>query len=180
MHKRFLVIGFCLVVLFGSLLACGEASNNTGTAVNSNSSSSSGSTPTSAPAQHFKIGQTVKVGSDWQVVVDSAKTSTGSEFNKPQKAGDVYLIITVSMKNISSQEQDASSLLQWSLQDSTGQKYTETIDSDAGSSPDGKVEAGMPLKGDLVYEVPASQKSFTLAFEADLTSSGQTIWEISV
>ncbi len=179
MSKRLLILGFCFVILVGSLLACGESSNNTGTATNTGSSSS-GSTPTAAPAQHFKIGQTVKVGDTWQIVVDSAKTSTGSEFNKPQKSGDVFLIITVSMKNLSNQEQDASSLLQWTLQDSTGQKYTETIDSDAGSSPDGKVEAGMPLKGALAYEVPANMKSFTLAFEADITSSGETIWDITV
>ncbi len=179
MHKRTWVLLFAVLALIGSLLACGESSPaNTGTSVNS--SSSSGSTPTGAPAQHFKVGQTVKVGDTWQITVDSAKTSTGSEFNKPQKSGDVFLVIIVTMKNLSSQEQTVSSLAQWTLQDSTGQKYDGTIDTDAGASLDGKVEAGSLLKGSLAYEVPASMKSFTLAFEADLTAAGETIWDISV
>ncbi len=179
MHKRFLIIGFALVLLVGSLLACGESSTNTGTATNT--SSPSGSTPTSAPAQqHFKVGQTVKVGDMWQITVDSAKTSTGSEFNKPQQSGDVFLVIVVTMKNLSSQEQDVSSLAQWTLQDATGQKYDGTLDTDAGASLDGKVEAGSLLKGSLAYEVPKTMKSYTLAFEADLASAGETIWDISV
>ncbi len=177
MHKRFLIIGLCLVLLVGSLIACGESSANTGTAT---SSSPSGSTPTSAPAQHFKVGQIVKVGDTWQITVDSAKTSTGSEFNKPQHSGDVFLVIIVTMKNLSNQEQNVSSLAQWTLQDTIGQKYDGTIDTDAGASLDGKVEAGSLLKGSLAYEVPKTMKSFTLAFEADITSSGETIWDISV
>jgi hypothetical protein len=45
---------------------------------------------------------------------------------------------------------------------------------------DGKVAAGDKSKGDLTYQVSASQKSFTLAFEADLLSSGQTVWDLSI
>jgi hypothetical protein len=44
--------------------------------------------------------------------------------------------------------------------------------------PDGKVEAAAPLRGQLVYEVPTSIKDYTLSFQADFTSSGQTIWDI--
>ena len=44
--------------------------------------------------------------------------------------------------------------------------------------PDGKVEAGAPLRGQLVYEIPTSMKDYTLSFQADITSSGQTIWDI--
>jgi len=121
----------------------------------------------------------VNVGSTWQATVISAKTSTGSEFYKPT-SGNVYLIFVISMKNVSSSEQDVSSLVQFSLQDASGQKYTETIDPDAGATLDGKVEAGSPLKGSIVYEVPEATKQFTLAFEASITDPGQTIWDISV
>ncbi len=89
-------------------------------------------------------------------------------------------MIVVTMKNLSSQEQDVSSLAQWTLQDATGQKYDGTLDTDAGASLDGKVEAGSLLKGSLAYEVPKTMKSYTLAFEADLASAGETIWDISV
>ena len=69
------------------------------------------------------------------------------------------------MKNISSQEQDVSSLLDFMLQDINGQKYTETIDPDAGATIDGKIDPGSQLQGSIVYKVPASMKNFTLAFQ---------------
>ena len=83
------------------------------------------------------------------------------------------------MKNISSSEQNVSSLISFNLADKDGQKYTETIDPNAGSTPDGKVEAGSPLKGVIAYEVPSSMKTFALSFQSDITSSGETVWDIT-
>lgn len=76
MSKRFLVLGFALLILIGSLLACGESSNtNTGTATNN---TPAGNTPaaTQAPAQHFKVGQVVKVGDTWQICKIARAKST--------------------------------------------------------------------------------------------------------
>jgi hypothetical protein len=154
------------------------STTNTGTAPNGNTPAATQGQPQGS--QHFKVGEQVQVDDTWQVTVQSAKTSNGSGFYKPQKSGDVFLIFIVSMKNISSQEQTVSSLVQWSVQDSTGQKYSPTLDPDAGASLDGKVEAGSPLKGSLVYEIPKSVHQLTLAFEADITSPGQTIWDTHV
>jgi hypothetical protein len=84
------------------------------------------------------------------------------------------------VKNISSQSQNMSSGLQWTLQDSTGQKYNLTIDPDAGATLDGAVAAGAPLKGVIAYEVPKTLHSFTLSFQNDITSSDQSIWNITV
>ncbi len=50
----------------------------------------------------------------------------------------------------------------------------------SGKPPDGKVESGNLLRGQLTYEVPKTQKSFTFSFEADIISSGQTLWNLSV
>ena len=124
------------------------------------------------------MGQVVKVGDTWDVTVNSAKTSTGSGFYKPQKSGDTFLIFSITVKNLSSQEQDISSVLSFNLLDSTGQKYTETIYPDAGATLDGKVAAGSLLKGVIVYEVPANMHQYTLSFQADIASAGQTIWDI--
>lgn len=85
----------------------------------------------------------------------------------------------MTLKNTSSKEQDLSSILQFTLKDSTGQKYDETVVSNA-TPPDGKLAAGDTVRGQLAYEVPASMHDFTLAFEADITSSGQTIWDLHV
>jgi hypothetical protein len=116
-----------------------------------------GSTPatTQAPAKHFKIKDTVKVG-------------------------DTYLVVNISLTNLSNQEQSISSALNFTLQDSTGQKYDESIDTNAGATPDGKVAAGSPLRGSVAYEVPSSTKKFTLSFAPDITSSGQSIWDLSL
>lgn len=183
--KRIIIITTCLLILAIGSIACGEASSNTGTVVStssgsSNTGSSQKSSSTPAPTtQHFKVGQTVKVGNTWQLVINSVKTSQGDSMDQPQKSGDVFLLVDVSMTNISSQEQDASSLMMWNLRDNTGQQYTETITTFA-TAPDGKVEANSPLRGTLAYEVPASTHSFTLAFQSDLLSNGQTVFDLNV
>jgi len=156
------------------IIACGAASD---TASNSGTTTSGGTSSTTK-SQHFKVGQQVKVGDTYVVTVNSVKTDAGDDVFKP-KDGNTFLIVDVSVKNVSSKEQDLSSLLQFTLKDSSGQKYNETIVSNA-TAPDGKIAAGDVTKGQLAYEVPAAQKSFTLAFEADIVSGGQTIWDLSV
>ena len=197
--KKHTVRNVLIIVAIVLVLACGgisavvinaarSVSNNVSNAVataNADStqiSSSPGTQSTSAPGTQstYKVGQVVSVANTWQVTVLSATTDKGGQFNTLQKPGDIFILITVSMKNISSQEQDATSLLQWSLQDTSGQKYNIGIDTNAGATPDGKVEAGSPLKGVLTYEVPANIHSFTLSFQSDLLSTGQTIWDITV
>jgi Domain of unknown function (DUF4352) len=137
-------------------------------------------TPAPSNTQHFAVGQVVKIDDTWNITVNSVKTSKGDQFSVP-KSGNTFLIIDLSMKNISAQEQNVSSLISFNLQDNTGQKYTESLTtlSDV-HPPDGKVEAGAPLRGQLVYEVPISMKTYTLSFQADFTSAGQTIWDIHV
>ena len=155
-----------IVIIIIGLIACGSSATNTGTNAGTASTTVPGNTPAT---QHFKVGQTVKVGDTWDITVNSAKTSTGSEFFKPQKPGDVFLVFHVAAKNISSQEQNISSALQFTLLDTTGQKYDITIDPDAGATLDGKVEAGQTLKGAVAYEVPEATHDFNFEFQADIT-----------
>lgn len=156
------------------LLACGGSSAvNSGTSVGSSSTVGS----TSSAPQHFKVGDQVKVGDAFVVTVNSFKTSAGDQFDQP-KAGDEYVVVDVTVKNVSAQEQDISSALNFTFNDSTGQKYDETF-AGSGTPPDGKVELASQLRGQLTYEVPASQHSFNLAFQADVVSGGETIWTLS-
>ena len=120
----------------------------------------------------------MKVGDTFVVTVNSVKTSKGDQFIKP-KSGNTFLVVDVTIKNASKAEQNVSSLLSFEMKDGTGQKYTETILSDL-TPPDGKIEAGGLLKGQMPYEVPSSQHDFTFSFQADITSSGQTIWDLRV
>jgi flagellar basal body-associated protein FliL len=180
-----IVLAVVAVLLFGCIgvfaLISNAAKNITTTTVSSVDTAvatgTTGNTPVTS-TQHFTVGQVVKVGDTWDVTVNSVKTSRGDQYSAP-KSGNTYLIIDLTMKNISSQEQNVSSLISFDLKDSTGQKYTETITTMSDiHPPDGKVEAGAPLRGQLVYEVPTSTKDYTLSFQAEFTSSGQTIWDI--
>ncbi len=138
--------------------------------------------PTAVPTSntttaHLKLNETVAIDNTWQVTVTSAKTNPGDgEINIPA-SGNTYVLITVSLKNISDKQQTVSSLLQFGLRDTDGTSYDESIT--YGHSPDGTVAVGDPLKGTLAYEVPASTKKFVLNFELGLLSD-QVSWDISV
>lgn len=171
--RRLLPLFALLVAIGGAIIACGSSSDNSGSLTTGSSSSATTS------AKHFKVGDQVKVGDTWIVTVNSAALHGPTDIDQPA-AGNTYLVIDVTFKNVSSQEQNLSSVLQMSLKDATGQKYTDTFTSFASTAPDGKVAASDLLRGQLVYEVPTSQKAFTFAFESDIVSSGQTLWDINV
>ena len=173
------VIVVVLAVCGGIVAAVTNGAKSVATVVATQvaTTSSSQSQATTAPTgQHFKVGQVVKVNDTWQVTINSIKTSNGDQFLTPS-AGNNYFIVDVTLKNLSGQEQTISSALNFSLQDATGQKYTETILT-GETPPDGKIEANSLLRGQLTYEVPTSQKSFTFNFEPDIIGGGQTVWDV--
>ena len=163
-----------LGVLALVIMACGGSSANAGTSVGTSGSNSSSSNS----SKHFKVGDQVKVGDTFIVTVNSFKTNPGDDIFKP-KSGNQFVVVDVTLKNVGSKEQDISSLLQFTLKDATGQKYNETIISNV-TPPDGKLAAGDIIKGQIAYEVAASQHDFTFAFEADIISGGQTVWDLHV
>ena len=156
-------------------------SDSTASTPVANGNQGSGSTP--APASnsnvHYKVGDVVKINDTLQMTVNSAKTNPGDDFNKPLKAGNVYILIDVTLKNTSSKEEHISSLLQFHLHDTTGEQYEERINTNA-TAPDGKVEPGDSLKGTLTYEIPPTTHQYVFAFEPDIAESGQTQWDLSV
>ncbi len=193
--KRLFVFFSGILVITAILLACGaDTTPNTGVAVTPNpannespSNGASGNTaaPTAAPTtappvqQHFTVGQLVKTGI-WEITVNSVRTSQGDQFSQPS-AGNIYLIINVTVHNSSNQSQTISSLANFSVKDSTGTKASPgLLTSGVKQAPDGPVEVNGNLSGDFVYEVSASEHQFELLFQSDLLSSDQTIWDIKV
>jgi hypothetical protein len=124
---------------------------------------------------HYQVGQTLQIDGTWQVAITTVHTSSGDQYTKP-KPGNTFLLIEIAMKNISSQQLTASSLIQYTLRDTTEQTYSETPLSNM-PSPDGTVQAGADLKGTLVYEVPATIHTYTLSF---ISSVGRppVIWDV--
>jgi len=169
--RLYLLLGVMSVAAL-LILACGGSSApNTGAAV-----TGTVLLPSVTPLPRFKVGQPVKIGESWIVTVSGVTTSDGDDFSAPPQ-GNTYLIIHVMLKNISAQEQNVSSFLQFSLRDQTGQPYREAI-VDFTSAPDGKVEPADILSGNLVYPVPTTLHQFTFAFQADILRPGQTLWDI--
>jgi len=138
-------------------------------------------TPTAANTStaHFKIGDVVKINDEFQMSVDGAKTSLGDDFNKPTKSSDTLILVDVTIKNLSAEEEHISSLLQFHIHGVDGQKYAERINTNA-NAPDGKLEPGDTLKGTLTYEVPLSVHQYVFAFEPSIIEPGQTQWDVTI
>ncbi len=169
---------FLLIIIANS--ANGSSTTNgklvSGGSTTSGSSAKPGTTVTNT---HFAIGNQVLAGK-WQVVVNSVQADQGTQYSPP-KAGYVYMVVDITLKNVATTEQDLSSLLQFTLRDGTGQKYNDAYGAaSATASPGGKVEAGALIRGQLTYEVPQSVHQFTLAFEPDPFGQGQVIWDLTM
>ncbi len=134
--------------------------------------------PTQPTTTSHTVGAPVVVSGTWTVTVNSIKTSAGDDITAP-KSGDTFIIVDVTLKNTSSSNQNVSSLGMFNFKDSTGQQYTETI-TDFAKAPDGTIAPGELLRGQLVYEVPTSQHSFTFSFQSDLMGSDLTEWNLSI
>src|SRR5947207_15816987 len=114
MKRLFFLAPLCIII--GTLLACGESTNNTGTTNGKN-------TPAATPAAHFKVGDNVTVGSIWKATVNSITTNPGDDFSKPQKGA--FVVINISLTNVSNAEQNISSLLNFNFTGPDGTEYTE-------------------------------------------------------
>jgi len=134
------------------------------------------SQPTQPTSQQNSLGQPVVADDTWTVTVNNVTTSPGNDILTP-KSGNTFLEINVTLKNTSSSSQTASSLLMFSLLDSTGQKYDQSLGIE--SSPDGAVVANGLLRGTVTYEVPKSVHTFMLQFQPELTSSNVVQWTVT-
>lgn len=169
-NKRFALWGVLLLSwVAGVIIACGGSSS---VATNPPAAGATGTVAGSGMgAASHKAGDTVKADATWTVTLNAVTTSQGGQYDPPA-AGHDYLVVDATLKNTSAQSQTASSLLMFDLKDATGQKYTVTIaPSVATASPDGAVEAGGTLRGQVVYEVPSDQHQFTLLFTPEIAGT---------
>ncbi len=136
-------------------------------------------TPTLQPTLVINaIGKAVVVDSTWTVTVNSVKTSAGDPFSMPA-AGNTFLMVDVTVKNISKHYQDMASGLQLVLKDSAGRQFMETI-TDFTTPPDGSIKFGEFLRGQVAYEIPATEHTFSYYFQADAGGTDLTEWALKV
>jgi flagellar basal body-associated protein FliL len=138
----------------------------------------SGSTPSSGTSGN--LNQAVQAG-NWVVTITHVTATTASAL--PPKAGSTYLEITLTLKNASATTQLVSSLLQFTLVDTSGGKYDEALtDTNVHQPPDGNVNAGQTLNAQLAYEVPLTQHNFVLGFNYGLIegNNATVTWQLAV
>lgn len=136
--------------------------------------------PTNSASSNHKVGDKVTLDG-YTIVVNSVKTTPGGQYDSPQHAGDIYLEIDVSITNQTGKAQSFDSMESFTLKDSTGQQYDQTILLDAPSSPDGTIQNGSTLRGTMPYEIAPSMKSFELDFLPDpFESTDQATWSLTV
>ncbi|PZN00859.1 MAG: hypothetical protein DIU76_11980 [Bacillota bacterium] len=161
------------VVLLGALLTgCSESQvqkvDNQGQAQQQQNQQQQQQQP-----QVFKVGDTVQFD-NLHITVHGARTSKGSEFEKPQQGK--FLIVDVTVENKGNEPATVSQLMQTKLQDDQGRSYTPIIFSGAKGQLDGEVGPGRKLRGEVVFDVP-NAAHYEFIFENPFTT-GQAIWKI--
>ena len=161
-----------------SSTAYSQAASAAATADAKNNSGDNNNPYTSTPAatkSAFLVGEPVTSGT-WQITINSAKTSAGSEYDQALKQGDTYLTINFTLKNLSA---TAQSLWLFTLRDGQGNTYQETYLYGNRQSY-GTIVSGQQLRGDLSYEVPTAVHTFVLQFDpiGDYDGSEIVQWTI--
>ncbi len=122
---------------------------------------------------HHKVGEAVQVGSSWKITVTSVTTSQTLEGSQSAK-GYVYLVINLSVRNVSSQPQSLGDLSFFGPFDSTGKNYPGSI------SLNGTVAPSTTKTGTLIAEIPTSLHKVTIECDDQNENSLSNIWDINV
>lgn len=172
--KTGLIIG--LVVLCLVVFACIStvaiisiaAKNSNVTKVGSSSdTSNSASNSTSSTTKHYAMGDKVNVDSTWQAQIVSVKSGSGQgDYSTSPKGGHTYIFVQIALKNVADTGQDYNAT-EIQFKDEQGNTVEESFGA-GNTAPTGanKVSPGDTLKGTIAYEVPETQKHFTLEFSA--------------
>jgi hypothetical protein len=139
-HIQSLLVATSALV-FVSLSACNNSSDNSPTqAVQSASPSATQTAATTPPPppvpQEFYVGDTLENG---QLQVTLSAVKTGTTFNTPFETktaseGGQYVVVIVKEKNIGSKPIDSFDMPRINLIDSNGNKYSEDIDASGAAA----------------------------------------------
>lgn len=134
--------------------------------------------PDGRPAPHFKPGDVVSVADTWVVTVNAVASSQGAPGQTP-RAGDAFVVITVTLKNLTRTPQALSSILQFRLIGSDGVRYDQAVATFL-TPPDGTVDPGGTTTGQVAYETPDALRAFTFGFQADVTGAALVNWDLAL
>jgi len=186
-----------MVILAGLCLLSYGLPNPSATSQASTSGTTSSASASSTPGasgnegKHFKVGDHVRIEGIWIATVNSVRTDANNKIFPPM-SGDTYVVVDVTLQNVSSQDQTIDSFIQFQLDGLNGKKYDDKIGV-ASTFPSGRmlglgrtVPAGSADHGQVVFEVPASLHQSTLLFTSDRQYVAEpggphlTTWDVTV
>lgn len=124
--------------------------------------------------QTYNVGDLIAMGTT-NVTVNEVLYPAGDDFNKPN-AGFKFLVVDLTIENLSATAISVSSLLQMSVKDSSSQKYDVDLMASVasgGSSPEGEIAPGEKLRGQVGFQVPENATGLVFVFDANVWGSGK-------
>lgn len=118
------------------------------------------------PSKLLAIGETVVLGK-YKFTVNSVRNAVGDSVSKPQK-GQKYLIVNATVENLGQKKAAISSILLFTLTDSTNKKYKRVITTETKGSLDANLDPGKKLQGEISFEVPQDAKDLLLILRGDV------------
>lgn len=179
MNRRRVIWGSSILIFVLALLVLVNRGDDNNA---SNGSSGKGTTPNQTTANRtvsptptlYKVGQKVQVGTTWEMSIDQVKTAGSNQYiSLPDD--EQFIIISVTITNISKQEQNyVDGFL---LRSDDGYTMKPSYYTDTNPKPEGSVEPGKSLRGDMVYAIPIKTKKYTYRFDS---YAGSAIWTVII
>lgn len=186
MNRTWLLIPLCAVLI---LAACGgestvqkvdspapsAQSEQSESAAENEPAAAEPPSPEKQEPETLTLGDTVKFD-ELLITLNGVRTSEGEEFFSPNN--DFFLILDITIENTGDKAEIISSMLQMSLYDADAYSYNQMFLMDLKGSVDGEVAPGRKMRGELAFDVPASEY-YEFVFEKPFTT-GQAIWKFEV
>lgn len=159
------------VVLIIIIAAVSGGGSKNGTAVSS-SSSAEPKTSTALADEVYAVGQTASID-NCEMTVTNVKKSAGGEYDKPQKDGSEFVIVSVTIKN-DGKDNLAYNPYYFKMKNSQGQitdtTFTTVDQSTALNS--GDLASGGSVSGTIVFEEPKNDAGLILQYQDNVFADG--------
>ena len=96
----------------------------------------------------------------------------------PPDEGNEYLILAFEITNTNAEETTISTLLQFGLEDQTGEEFTLALFADIENGLDGELAGGDTIRGEVAFEVPQGSGPFIVSYD-DFLSDSPLRWQVT-
>lgn len=164
--KRMLVSVLSFVLMLLTLCSCGFDANKPSKEVGASTQNSK----TESKEEIFSLNETA-VFSDLKFTATEIKESNGETWFAPE-TGNVFVGVNFTIENISSEEQDISSILLFEVYaDDVKCDYSFTAAAAFGDTLDGSIAPGKKMVGWYAVEVPKEWKNMEVHVSSDWLSN---------